>query len=47
MNTSLVGGSEQSVTDDASLFPDLECHVPTLHSVIEVYDLVAVRMWHI
>ena len=40
MNASLVGGSEQSFTDDAPLFPVLECHIFTLHSVIEVHSCV-------
>ena len=37
---SLVGGSEQSFTDDAPLFPVLEFHIFSLHSVIEVHDCV-------
>jgi len=40
MNASLVGGSEQSFTDDAPLFPVLQCHIFTMHSVTEVHDRV-------
>ena len=34
----IVGGMEQSFTDDAPLFPVFECHVLTLHSVMELHD---------
>ena len=40
MNALLVGGRERSFADDAPLFPVLECHIFTLHSVIEVHDCV-------
>ena len=43
MNALLVGEREQSYTDDtgdAPLFPVLECHIFTLHCVIEVHDCV-------
>ena len=43
MNALLVGGREQSFTDDAPLFPVLECHIFTLHSVIEVHDCVILQ----
>ena len=29
---------EQSFTDDAPLFPVFECHILTLHSVMELHD---------
>ena len=33
-NASLVGGRDQSITNDAPLFPVFERHVLTLHSVM-------------
>ena len=38
MNASVVGGMEQSFTDYAPLFPVFECHILTLHSVMELHD---------
>ena len=38
MNDSVVGGMEQSFTDDAPLFPVFELHILTLHSVMELHD---------
>ena len=38
MNASVVGGMEQSFTDDAPLFPVFERHILTLHSVMELHD---------
>ena len=39
MNASVVGGMEQSFTDDAPLFPVFERHILTLHYVMELHDL--------
>jgi len=36
-NASLVGGREQSLTDDAPVFPVFERHILTLHSVMDVH----------
>ena len=36
-NASLVGGRDQSLTDDAPLIPVFERHVLTLHSVMDVH----------
>ena len=38
MNSSVVGGMEQSFTDDAPLFPVFERHILTLHPVMELHD---------
>ena len=38
VNASVVGGMEQSFTDDAPLFPVFEHHILTLHSVMELHD---------
>ena len=37
MNASLVGGREQSSTNDVPLFPVFERHILTLHSVMDVH----------
>ena len=37
---SVVGGMEQSFTDDAPLFPVFERHILILHSVMELHDSV-------
>ena len=36
MNVSVVGGMEQSFTDDAPLLPVFERHILTLHSVMAI-----------
>ena len=38
VNASVVGGMEQSFTDDAPRFPVFERHILTLHSVMELHD---------
>ena len=38
VNVSVVGGMEQSFTDDAPLLPVFERHILTLHSVMELHD---------
>ncbi len=38
VNASVVGGMEQSFTDDAPLFPVFERHILTLYSVMELHD---------
>ena len=38
VNASVVGGMEQSFTDDAPLFPVSERHILTLYSVMELHD---------
>ena len=38
MNVSVVGGMEQSFTDDAPLLPVFERHILTLHSVMDLHD---------
>jgi len=41
MNASLVGGREQSLVDDAALFPVLKRHILILHSVNATLPYVA------
>ena len=38
VNASVVGGMEQSFTDDVPLFPVSERHMLTLYSVMELHD---------
>ena len=48
VNASVVGGMEQSFTDDAPLFPVSERHILTLYSVMELHDsaLLPCHMQH-
>ena len=38
VNGSVVGGMEQSFTDDAPLFSVFQRHILTLHSIMELHD---------
>ena len=43
VNASVVGGMEQSFTDDAPLLPVFERHILTLHSGMELHDSATLR----